>query len=221
MPEASERPRIVIADDSMILREGLSRLFSEAGFEVVATYGDADSLMAGLDSLDPDLAVLDIRMPPTYKDEGLRAAIEIRRTRPGTGVLLLSQYAEVAYASELLGTEMAGAGYLMKDRVSSIDELREAVIRIVDGGTVIDQLIVQQMFAQKRAPLSSLTDRESQVLALMAEGRTNQSIATAMNVSIGSVEKYSTAIFGKLQLEADGESHRRVLAVLAWLQAGS
>jgi len=212
--------RIVLAEDSLLLREGLARLFREAGFELVAAYGDADALLAELDRTAPDLAVLDVRMPPTFRDEGVRAAIALRRLRPRIGVLLLSQYAEAEYARELLDAAPdGGVGYLLKDRVSSLDELREAATRIADGGTVLDEQLVRQLFDRRRDPLHALTAREREVLALMAEGRTNQGIASALVITVGSVEKHATSIFAKLGLDDESAgSHRRVLAVLAWLQ---
>jgi DNA-binding NarL/FixJ family response regulator len=210
--------RIVLAEDSLLLREGLVRLFDEAGFEILASYGDARALLSGIDNLQPDLAVLDVRMPPTFRDEGVKAAVSLRRTHPSVGVLLLSQYAEEQYATELLAAGDSGVGYLLKDRISSLNELREAVTRIAAGGTVLDEQIVRQMFARRRDPLTALTPREREVLGLMAEGRTNQGIASALVVGVGSVEKHVTSIFAKLGIGDSGSSHRRVLAVLAWLQ---
>jgi DNA-binding NarL/FixJ family response regulator len=209
--------RVVLADDSVLLREGLVRLFAEAGLEVVAAYGDADALMAELGQTRPDLAVLDVRMPPTFRDEGVRAALAIRREHPAIGILLLSQYAEVDYATELLA---AGdkVGYLLKDRVSSIVELHDAATRIVAGGTVLDEDIVRQLLTRRNDPLTALTPRERDVLGLMAEGRTNQGIADALHLAVGSVEKHSTSIFVKLGIDDSRSSHRRVLAVLTWLQ---
>ena len=218
MPEPTARLRIVLAEDSMLLREGLVRLFDEAGFEIVASFGDADSLLARIDDLHPDLAVLDVRMPPSFRDEGVRAAVQLRRTHPSIGILLLSQYAEQQYATELLAAGDSGVGYLLKDRISSLDELQEAVTRIAAGGTVLDEQVVRQMFARRRDPLEALTPRERDVLGLMAEGRTNQGIANSLVVGVGSVEKHVTSIFAKLGIDDTGSSHRRVLAVLTWLQ---
>jgi len=218
VPERSKRLRIVLAEDSMLLREGLVRLFDEAGFEIVASFGDADSLLARIDDLHPDLAVLDVRMPPSFRDEGVRAAVQLRRTHPSIGILLLSQYAEEQYAAELLAAGDSGVGYLLKDRISSLDELQEAVTRIAAGGTVLDEQVVRQMFVRRRDPLEALTPRERDVLGLMAEGRTNQGIANSLVVGVGSVEKHVTSIFAKLGIDDTGSSHRRVLAVLAWLQ---
>jgi DNA-binding NarL/FixJ family response regulator len=210
--------RLVLAEDSVLLREGLIRLFDEAGFATIAAYGDADSLLAEVESLRPDLAVLDVRMPPTFRDEGVRAAIELRRRLPGIGVLLLSQYVEGTYAQELLAAGDGGMGYLLKDRVASLDELKDAVERVSAGGTVLDPQVVRELLARRTDPLAALTPREREVLALMAEGRTNTGIASALFIGIGAVEKNVTSIFAKLHLEDSGSDHRRVLAVLAFLQ---
>lgn len=222
--------RVALADDSVLLREGLARLFQEAGYEVVATFGDAESLVASLEApgadaseapAAPDLVVLDIRMPPTFRDEGVRAGIAIKAAHPRIGVLLLSQYAEAEYAADLLDSGASGVGYLLKDRVSSLDELQDAVDRIVSGGTVIDEQIVRELLARRHDPLSTLTPREIEVLSLMAEGRTNQGIASGLHLAVASVEKHTTSIFQKLGLDDSGTAHRRVLAVLAWLRKGA
>jgi DNA-binding NarL/FixJ family response regulator len=210
--------RVVVADDSVLLREGLVRVLVEAGHEVVGSYGDADQLLAEVEALAPDLAVLDVRMPPTFRDEGVRAAISLRSLVPHTGILLLSQYVEVAYAQELLGSGTGGVGYLLKDRVASLEQLADAIDRIADGGTVLDPEVVAQLIGRRHDPLETLTPRESEVLQLMAEGRTNTAISQALYIGTGAVEKNVTAIFGKLGLEDSGTDHRRVLAVLAWLQ---
>jgi DNA-binding NarL/FixJ family response regulator len=210
--------RVVVADDSVLLREGLVRVLVEAGHEVVGSFGDADSLLREVEALDPDLAVLDVRMPPTFRDEGVRAAIRLRSLLPRTGILLLSQYVEVAYAQELLGAGQGGVGYLLKDRVASLDELVDAIDRIADGGTVLDPEVVAQLIGRRHDPLATLTPREREVLHLMAEGRTNAAIAEALYIGVGAVEKNVTSIFGKLALEDSGTDHRRVLAVIAWLQ---
>jgi len=210
--------RVVVADDSVLLREGLVRVLVEAGHEIVGAYGDADSLLAAAPALAPDLAVLDVRMPPTFRDEGVRAAIRLRTELPGTGILLLSQYVEVAYAQELLGAGSGGVGYLLKDRVASLAELADAIDRIADGGTVLDPEVVKQLLGKRNDPMTSLTPREREVLQLMAEGRTNAAIGQALFIGVGAVEKNVTAIFGKLGLEDSGTDHRRVLAVLAWMQ---
>jgi len=210
--------RVAVADDSVLLREGLVRVLEEAGFEVVGSFGDADSLLAELESLAPDLLVLDVRMPPSFRDEGVRAAIRARTVLPGVGILLLSQYVEVAYAQELLSSGEGGIGYLLKDRVASLSELEDAVTRIASGGTVLDPEVVAQLLGRRHDPLASLTPRELEVMALMAEGRTNIAIAEALVIGTGAVEKNVTSIFQKLGLEGSGTDHRRVLAVLAWLQ---
>jgi DNA-binding NarL/FixJ family response regulator len=210
--------RVVVADDSVLLREGLVRVLVEAGHEVVGAFGDADSLLAAVVDLDPDLAVLDVRMPPTFRDEGVRAAIRLRSLVPRAGILLLSQYVEVAYAQELLGSGSGGVGYLLKDRVASLEELVDAIDRIADGGTVLDPEVVAQLIGRRHDPLATLTPREREVLQLMAEGRTNAAIAEALFIGVGAVEKNVTSIFAKLALEDSGTDHRRVLAVIAWLQ---
>lgn len=211
--------RVAVADDSVLLREGLVRLFDDAGFSTVGSYGDGDSLLAALADTKPDVVVLDVRMPPGYRDEGVRTALQIRRSHPRVGVLLLSQYVEGAYADELLGAASGGVGYLLKDRVASLDELRDAITRIAAGGTVLDPQVVHQLLAQRRDPLASLTPREAEVLQLMAEGMTNQGIARKLVVGVGAVEKNVTAIFAKLGLEASASDHRRVLAVLRYLRS--
>lgn len=210
--------RVAVADDSVLLREGLVRVLGEAGCEVVGAYGDADQLLRDLPHLVPELIVLDVRMPPTFRDEGVRAAIMARDLLPGVGILLLSQYVEVAYARELLSDGSGGVGYLLKDRVASLAELEDAISRIAAGGTVLDPEVVSQLLGRRHDPLETLTPREHEVLALMAEGRTNTAIASALVISTGAVEKNVTAIFQKLALDGSGTDHRRVLAVLAWLQ---
>lgn len=210
--------RVVVADDSVLLREGLVRVLVEAGHEVVGSFGDADSLLVAVEGLDPDLAVLDVRMPPTFRDEGVRAAIRLRSLVPRAGILLLSQYVEVAYAQELLGSGTGGVGYLLKDRVASLEELVDAIDRIADGGTVLDPEVVAQLIGRRHDPLATLTPREREVLQLMAEGRTNAAIAEGLFIGVGAVEKNVTSIFAKLALEDSGTDHRRVLAVIAWLQ---
>jgi DNA-binding NarL/FixJ family response regulator len=210
--------RVVVADDSVLLREGLVRVLVEAGHEVVGAFGDAESLLAAAPELAPELAVLDVRMPPTFRDEGVRAAIALRSLMPATGILLLSQYVEAAYAQELLGAGSGGVGYLLKDRVASLADLTDALDRIANGGTVLDPEVVAQLIGRRHDPLMTLTPREREVLQLMAEGRTNAAIATALFIGTGAVEKNVTSIFGKLGLEDSGIDHRRVLAVLAYLQ---
>jgi DNA-binding NarL/FixJ family response regulator len=210
--------RVVVADDSVLLREGLVRVLAEAGVDVVGSYGDGDQILEALPSVAPDLVVLDVRMPPTFRDEGVRAAIQARRLQPGVGILLLSQYVEVAYARELLSDGKGGIGYLLKDRVASLSELQSAIERIASGGTVLDPEVVSQLLGGRQNPMELLTPREREVLTLMAEGRTNAAIAESLFIGTGAVEKNVTAIFQKLNLDDSGSDHRRVLAVLAWLQ---
>src|SRR4051812_14989447 len=218
MSRAPSSLRVVVADDSVLLREGLIRLFDEAGFETVGAYGDADSLLADVGELLPDVAILDVRMPPTFRDEGVRAAIAVRAAHPSVGVLLLSQYVEGTYAQELLVAGKGGTGYLLKDRIASLDELRDAVTRVADGGTVLDPQVVRELLVRRTDPLAALTPRETEVMQLMAEGRTNAGIAQRLVIGVGAVEKNVTSIFQKLGLEDSGDDHRRVLAVLAFLQ---
>jgi DNA-binding NarL/FixJ family response regulator len=212
--------RVVLAEDSLLLREGLARLIEEAGAEVVDAVGDGPALVEAVERHRPDVAVVDVRMPPSFTDEGLRAAVEARRRMPGTAVLVLSQYVEESYAGELLADGRGGVGYLLKDRVSALDDLSDALARVVAGGTVIDPEVVAQLFARRRRrPVEDLTSREREVLAAMAEGRTNAAIARSLVVSEGAVEKHVSSIFAKLGLAPSDDDHRRVLAVLAWLQA--
>jgi DNA-binding NarL/FixJ family response regulator len=212
--------RVVLAEDSVLLREGVARILADTGFEVVGQAGTADELMLKVRSYSPDVAVVDIRMPPTHTDEGLRAAQEIREKHPGIGVLVLSQYVEPAYAMELLADSAEGVGYLLKDRVSDVREFADAVRRVGDGGSALDPTIVSQLVGRRRGddPLSQLTAREREVLSLMAEGRSNQGIAERLVVTERAVEKHVTSIFGKLRLPAAPADHRRVLAVLAYLR---
>ncbi|GAB3613495.1 response regulator transcription factor [Humibacter ginsengisoli] len=210
----------MLADDSVLLREGLVRVLEEAGFDTVGAFGDPDSLLAAARATPFDVAVLDVRMPPTFRDEGVRAALELHRSHPSCGVLLLSQYVETTYARELLGGGAGGMGYLLKDRVASLDELADAVTRVATGGTVLDPEVVAQLVGRRADPLSALTPRERETLQLMAEGRTNAAIAERLHIGIGAVEKNVTAIFAKLGLEDSGADHRRVLAVLTWLDIG-
>ena len=212
--------RVVVADDSVLLREGVVRILAEAGFEVVGQAGNADELMLKVRSYSPDVAVVDIRMPPTHTDEGLQAAQEIREKHPGVGVLVLSQYMEPAYAMELLAESAEGVGYLLKDRVSDVHEFADAVRRVADGGSALDPTIVSELVGRRRSddPLGGLTAREREVLSLMAEGRSNQGIAERLVVTERAVEKHVTSIFSKLRLPAATADHRRVLAVLAYLR---
>lgn len=202
----------------MLLREGLVRLFAEAGYETVGVFGDAEALLAEVGSLRPDVAVLDVRMPPGFRDEGVRAAIELRRTMPEVGILLLSQYVEGTYARELLAAGDGGMGYVLKDRVASLDELQGAVEQVRAGGTVLDPHVVRELLVRRADPLGTLTPRERDVLERMAAGRTNAAIARELFIGVGAVEKHVTAIFQKLGLDDSGSDHRRVLAVLAWLE---
>lgn len=210
--------RVVVTDDSVLLREGLTRVLAEAGVDVVGAYGDGDSMLEEVQNIAPDLIVLDVRMPPTFRDEGVRAAIRARELLPEVGILLLSQYVEVAYARELLSDGRGKIGYLLKDRVASLSQLQDAVSRIASGGTVLDPEVVSQLLGRRHDPLEFLTPREREVIALMAEGRTNAAIAESLFIGIGAVEKHVTAIFNKLALDDSGSDHRRVLAVLSWLQ---
>ena len=211
--------RVAVADDSVLLREGLVRVLRDAGVEVVGAFGDAEALLAAVPALAVDAVVLDVRMPPTFRDEGVRAAIELRRRYPAIAILLLSQYVEVAYAQELLAAGTGGVGYLLKDRVVSLDEVRDALDRVAAGGTVLDPEVITQLMARRVDPLQSLTARERDVLELMAQGRTNGAIAATLFIGVGAVEKHISAIFSKLGLDAADGDHRRVLAVLTWLQA--
>jgi DNA-binding NarL/FixJ family response regulator len=214
--------RVVIADDSVLLREGLSRLLEESGFEVAGQAGDADDLLRKVGAHKPDVAVVDVRMPPTHTDEGLRAAHRIRSEHPDTAVLVLSQYVEEAYALELLSESTERTGYLLKDRVADVDTFTDAVRRVAGGGSALDPEVVALLLGRRRRedPLEALTAREREVLALMAEGRSNAAIAEALVVTERAVEKHVTSIFSKLDLTPTMEDHRRVLAVLAYLRAG-
>jgi len=205
----------------VLLREGIARLLEELGFEVVGRSGTAEDLLLKVASYQPDVAIVDIRMPPTYSDEGLRAAKEIRRAYPEVGVLVLSHYVEAGYALELLRESAEGVGYLLKDRVSEVQELADAIRRVADGGSALDPAIVSQLVGRNRAPdpLDSLTPREREVLELMAEGRTNHAIAERLVVTERAVEKHVTSVLGKLGLPVSAQDHRRVLAVLAFLQS--
>jgi DNA-binding NarL/FixJ family response regulator/class 3 adenylate cyclase len=212
--------RVVLADDSILLREGIARLLEDAGFEIVAQGGTAEDLVRHVGMHKPDVALVDIRMPPTQTDEGLRAAKQIRERWPETGVLVLSQYVEPAYAMELLGENAEGVGYLLKDRVSDVDEFAAAVRRVGEGGSALDPAVVSQLVGRRRRddPLEELTPREREVLELMAEGRSNQAIAERLVITLRAVEKHVTSIFSKLRLPASAEDHRRVLAVLTYLR---
>ncbi len=213
--------RVVLADDSVLLREGIARLLEDAGFDVVGQAGDPDQLMLKVRSYRPEVAIVDIRMPPTHTDEGLRAAREIREKHPATGVLVLSQYVEAEYALDLLSESAEGVGYLLKDRVADIGEFAAAVRRVGEGGSVLDPTVVSQLVGRRRKDdaLADLSPREREVLELMAEGRSNQAICDRLFVTQRAVEKHVTSIFAKLRLPADAGDHRRVLAVLAYLRS--
>lgn len=213
--------RIVIAEDSVLLRAGLTRILIDAGMDVVASVGDADELLTTVARHQPELAVVDVRMPPTHTDDGLRAALTVRDRWPEVAILVLSQYVEETYATELLAGDTAGIGYLLKDRIADVSEFLGAVRRVGDGGTALDPEVVAQLLARsrRRDPLERLTPREAEVLALMAEGRTNPAIARQLVISDKAVEKHVGNIFLKLDLPPAGDDHRRVLAVLRWLEA--
>jgi DNA-binding NarL/FixJ family response regulator len=213
--------RVVIAEDSVLLREGTVRLLEEAGIEVVGRAGDAEELMRKVRAHKPDVAIVDIRMPPGYGNEGLQAAADIRRELPSTGVLILSQYVEEYYVTQLMSGGTEGVGYLLKDRVADVERFVEAVHRVAEGGSVLDPQVVAELLGRQRprGPLDTLTEREREVLAAMAEGLTNREIAGRMFVSERAVERHVTSIFEKLGLSAADGGHRRVLAVLAYLDA--
>jgi DNA-binding NarL/FixJ family response regulator len=213
--------RVVVAEDQVLLREGLSRLLADAGFEVVAQAGDADDLRRKVAAHRPDVAIVDVQMPPDQTDDGLRAAIEIRRSDPEVGILMLSQFRDEAYALDLIGENAQGVGYLLKDRVADVDSFADAVRRVAAGGSALDPEIVALMVGRRRKqdPLEALTARERQVLALMAEGKSNRGIAESLNVSLAAVEKHVGRIFAKLGLADEPLEHRRVLAVLTLLRA--
>ena len=211
--------RIVIAEDAVLLRAGITRLLDDAGEEVVAAVGDAVALLDAVDRQAPDLCVVDVRMPPTHTDEGIRAAVEIRRRHPEVAVLVLSQYVEQRYARELFAGDVRGLGYVLKDRVADVDEFLDALGRVAGGGTVIDPEVVAQILARtRRSGLETLTPRERDVLGLMAEGRSNAAIAERLVVGLPAVEKHVTSILTKLDLPQAADDHRRVLAVLRWLE---
>jgi DNA-binding NarL/FixJ family response regulator len=213
--------RVAIAEDSVLLREGLARLLDDAGFEVVAQCEDADDLLLKVRSYSPDVAIVDIRLPPTHNDEGLRAALEIRSKHPSVGVLVLSQYVELGLALKLLADSADGVGYLLKDRISDVDEFVGALRRVADGGSALDPIIVSTLVSRQRPndPLARLTPREREVLELMASGASNQGIANALVITVRAVEKYVSSIFGKLGLPSTGSESRRVLAVLTFLRS--
>ena len=214
--------RIVIAEDSVLLRDGLTRMLTDGDFEVVAAVPDAEYLLRAVAQQQPDLAVIDVRMPPTHTDEGIRAALAIRRQFPDVALLVLSQYVEESYATDLLSEATSSVGYLLKDRVAHVRDFLDAVRRVAAGGTALDPEVVAQLLVRRRHdPMGRLTPRELQVLQLMAEGRSNNGIVAALKVSPSAVEKYVTNIFAKLDLPAAGTDHRRVLAVLKYLGTGT
>jgi len=213
--------RVVIADDSMLVREGIASLLQSAGIEVVAQCSNPEELLHDADVHKPDLAIVDIRMPPTHTDEGLRAAHELRARHPGMGIMILSQHVEVGVATRVLAESLEGLGYLVKDRVGDLEEFLDTLRRVAGGGTALDPLVVSALLAVTRddGPLTTLTAREREVLELVAEGLSNQAIAERMTITLRSTEKYVSSIFTKLGLPATGSEHRRVLAVLRFLRA--
>jgi DNA-binding NarL/FixJ family response regulator len=213
--------RVVIAEDLALLRDGLTRLLRDNGFEVVAAVTERDALVHAVLGERPDVAIVDIRLPPTFRDEGLRAALELRARAPGTAVLIVSQYVEQAYATELLADGRGGVGYLLKDRIMDVDDFVDAVRRVAAGGTALDPEVVAQLFSrqQRDGPVGRLTPREAEVLALMAEGRSNGGIARELVLTVGAVEKHVASILAKLRLPPSEDDHRRVLAVLEYLRS--
>jgi DNA-binding NarL/FixJ family response regulator len=217
------RLRVVLAEDSVLLREGLVRLLTDTGFDVVAAVADAEGFLRAVEAGHPDLVVVDVRMPPTFTDEGVRAALVVRKQFPDVAVVVLSQYVEENYATDLVAGRARGVGYLLKDRVADVGDFVEALRRVAAGGTALDPEVVAQLLsrARRRDPLERLSPRETEVLRLMAEGRSNTAIAAALVVSEGAVEKHVSNIFAKLDLPPAEHDHRRVLAVLRWLEHGS
>ena len=213
--------RVVLADDTMILREGVARLLGEAGFDVVGQAGTAEELIASVGEQRPEVAIVDLRMPPTHTDEGIQAALAIRAQHPGTGVLVLSQHADVGLAMKLLEHGADGVGYLLKDRVADLEDFADAIRRVANGGSALDPSIVSQLLSKRRdtGPMDDITPREREVLELMAEGRSNQGIAERLDISERGVQKHVTSIFDKLGIPAGTDDHRRVLAVLTFLRA--
>lgn len=209
--------RVLIVEDSVLLRAGIGRLLEDEGIEVVAEAGDADQFVASWEVHQPDLSIVDVRMPPTHTDEGIRASVELRAKHPDAKILVLSQYVEERYAKELLADGRGGVGYLLKERIADVTEFVDAVTRVADGGTALDPEVVAQLFARRQSPLDALTPRESDVLSLMAQGFTNAAICSSLSIGQATVEKHTSAIFQKLMLEQSSTDHRRVLAVLQWL----
>jgi len=211
--------RILIAEDNVLLREGLVRLLSEDGHQVTAAVGDAEALLEAADATRPDVTVIDVRLPPTFTDEGVRAALELRRRQPAVGLLVLSHYVEETYASELLAGHTTGIGYLLKDRIADVAEFLEAIRRVGEGGTALDPQVVAQLIARRAShPVAALTPREREVLGLVAEGHSNAAIANRLVITLGAVEKHISNVFTKLNLPPSDDHHRRVLAVLAYLE---
>lgn len=209
--------RVLIVEDSVLLRAGIGRLLEDEGIEVVGEAGDAESFISIWEQHRPDLSIVDVRMPPTHTDEGIRASVELREKHPEAKILVLSQYVEERYAKELLADGRGGVGYLLKERIADVGEFIDAVGRVAEGGTALDPEVVAQLFARRRNPIDALTPREADVLSLMAQGFTNAAIAEQLIVSSATVEKHTSAIFQKLMLEQRSTDHRRVLAVLQWL----
>lgn len=212
--------RVLIVEDSVLLRAGLGRLLEDEGIEVVGEAGDAEGFLSEWERTRPDLTIADVRMPPTHTDEGIRASVQLRTQHPEAKVIVLSQYVEERYAKELLADGNGGVGYLLKERIADVGEFVDAVERVAAGGTALDSEVVAQLFARRRNPVEQLTPRESEVLSLMAQGFTNAAIAQQLVVSAGAIEKHTSSIFSKLGLEPSATDHRRVLAVLQWLDAG-
>jgi DNA-binding NarL/FixJ family response regulator len=211
--------RVVIAEDLALLRDGLTRLLRDNGFEVVGAVSNGDALLHAVTLEEPDIAIVDIRLPPTFRDEGVRAALSLRERAPDTAILVVSQYVELTYAADLLSDGRGGVGYLLKDRIMDVGDFVDAVRRVADGGTALDPEVVAQLFSRrKEGPLGRLTPRELEVLGLMAEGRSNAGIAEALTLTVGGVEKHVANILMKLRLPPSESDHRRVLAVLAYLQ---
>lgn len=210
--------RVLIVEDSVLLRAGLARLLEDEGIEVVGEAGDAEAFLVEWERTKPDLTIADVRMPPTHTDEGIRASVELRQRHPDAKIIVLSQYVEERYAKELLADGHGGVGYLLKERIADVGEFIDAVERVASGGTALDSEVVAQLFARRQNPIDSLTPRETEVLSLMAQGFTNAAIAEQLVVSSGAIEKHTSSIFSKLTLEPSATDHRRVLAVLQWLE---